>query len=536
MNSKRVLFFLFYPFILGGMVQPNIESDQVIKVEIEGEDLEIPLEIALVSKTISNLHVEGFQDEVIPLESIDRKSWDVVAPLLSVVRDMQENDSAAFERLVELLRELSIDDLISCVSTANYLEITALFDIALSKACHADHLLALSWEKLETLPPHLRNKLIFFAGVSVFGPYPSRLIAQCIGHTGQISSIAILPDGGIVSGSYDGTMRIWAADGKQLALCQHAGLVSKIMVLSNGLIVSSSLDNNLYVWSADGRYLATCQGHEKQLCYLAELPDDTIVSAAYDGTVRIWTIQGRQKALCQHEGLVSSIAITSTGEIVTGSSQGIISIWRADGELLRCWEAHEKSVEDIAITFDNRIVSCSADTTIRIWDMRGNQVGLGKAHKGTVQAITITPDGKIVSISIDHIAHIWDLKGQHLGEFEVHVKDTFPAIKLRDGKIIFGTKNSYARVWDTSGLRLATCQNSRHTSAIAATYRGIVALGSKDNSISIWDTSLPLSESASREVWKHIQNAKQQESKSVSGWEEVNNYLSEVLGNDSVSH
>ncbi len=512
--------------MLWGMAIPNIESDQVVKVEIEGEVLEIPLEIALVSKTISNLHAEGFQDQVIPLETVDRNSWNLVTPLLGVVKNMQENDSAAFERLVDLLKALSIDELVSCVSTANYLEITALFDAALSIACHADHLFELSWEKLETLPAHLRNKLIFFAGVRVFGPYPGRLLAQCIGHGAQISSVAILPDGRIVSGSYDGTMRIWAADGKQLALCQHTGLVYKVIVLLNGLIISSSSDNNLYVWSGDGRHLATCQGHENQLSYLAELPDDIIVSSSYDRTVRIWTMQGQQKALCQHEGLVISIAINSAGEIVTGSSEGIISIWRADGELLRCWKGHEKSVEDIALTLDNRIVSCSADTTIRIWDMRGNQVGQCKAHKKRFKALTITPDAKIVSLSIDHVAHVWNLKGQHLDEFKVNAKDTFPAIRLRDGKIIFGTKNSYARVWDTSGLLLARCQNSRHTSAIAATYKGIVALGSKDNSISIWDTSLPMSESDSKEVWKHIQNAKQQESNSVSGWEVVYKYLS----------
>jgi phospholipase A-2-activating protein len=70
-------------------------------------------------------------------------------------------------------------------------------------------------------------------------------------HTGSVSCLQALPDGTIVSGSYD-TIRIWRK-------------------------------------GADDTWTSTeLEGHTNEVSCLQALPDGTIVSGSWDATIRIW--------------------------------------------------------------------------------------------------------------------------------------------------------------------------------------------------------------------------------------------------------
>jgi WD40 repeat protein len=72
------------------------------------------------------------------------------------------------------------------------------------------------------------------------------------GHTDIVRCLHVLPDGRIVSGGDDSTLRIWSKD-------------------PNG------------TWRGDDRY-----GHTDWVMCLQALPDGRIVSGSIDGTIRIW--------------------------------------------------------------------------------------------------------------------------------------------------------------------------------------------------------------------------------------------------------
>ena len=61
--------------------------------------------------------------------------------------------------------------------------------------------------------------------------------------------VSVLPDGLIVSGSSDKTLRIWNASSGECeqVLSGHAGWVSCVSVLSDGRIVSGSSDKTLRI-------------------------------------------------------------------------------------------------------------------------------------------------------------------------------------------------------------------------------------------------------------------------------------------------
>ena len=81
---------------------------------------------------------------------------------------------------------------------------------------------------------------------------------------GGTAPLAVLPDGHVVSGSSDNTLRMWdLGTGRPLAtLHGHTKLVKALVVLPDGRVVSVSGDSTLRVRDlAIGRTLATLQGH-----------------------------------------------------------------------------------------------------------------------------------------------------------------------------------------------------------------------------------------------------------------------------------
>ena len=64
-------------------------------------------------------------------------------------------------------------------------------------------------------------------------------------------SLAVLPNGYLVSGDYVGEIKIWNTDtGSVLkTLTGHSGWVSSIVVLPNGNLASGSIDRTIIIWS-----------------------------------------------------------------------------------------------------------------------------------------------------------------------------------------------------------------------------------------------------------------------------------------------
>jgi WD40 repeat protein len=115
------------------------------------------------------------------------------------------------------------------------------------------------------------------------------------GHKDWVYCLQALPDGRIVSGSYDKTLRIWSKDSsgrwQSEVLKGHESYVFCLQALPDGRIVSGSYDKTLRIWSKDssGRWQSeVLEGHTHCVSCLQALPDGRIVSGSGDETLRIW--------------------------------------------------------------------------------------------------------------------------------------------------------------------------------------------------------------------------------------------------------
>jgi WD40 repeat protein len=125
------------------------------------------------------------------------------------------------------------------------------------------------------------------------------------GHSGVVFCLQALPDGRIVSGSDDKTIRIWSKspDGgwESEVLNGHSDFVTCLQALPDGRIVSGGFERSIRIWAkgSHGRWKSeVLRGHTNTVRCLQALPDGRIMSGSWDATIRIWDgtpVKGRSK-------------------------------------------------------------------------------------------------------------------------------------------------------------------------------------------------------------------------------------------------
>nr|WP_304988747.1 hypothetical protein [Corallococcus sp. CA049B] len=124
------------------------------------------------------------------------------------------------------------------------------------------------------------------------------------GHTDEIKSAAFSPDGErVVTASWDGTARVWRADGTGMPVVLRGhteGITSAAFSPDGERVVTASVDGTARVWRADGKdEPVVLRGAEKGILSAAFSPDGQWVVTVSTRTARIWpvTVASIQQAL-----------------------------------------------------------------------------------------------------------------------------------------------------------------------------------------------------------------------------------------------
>ena len=158
------------------------------------------------------------------------------------------------------------------------------------------------------------------------------------GHEDRVTSVALSPDGKtIVSGGYDGTVRLWdITSGKAIGqpFTGHKDFVISVAFSPDGkTIVSGGEDKTVRLWDTSGKAIGQpFKGHEGIVTSVAFSPDGkTLVSGGEDKTVRLWDTSGQASGqpFKGHEDGVGSVAFSPDGKtIVSGGGDGTVRLWR----------------------------------------------------------------------------------------------------------------------------------------------------------------------------------------------------------------
>ncbi|KAH7925355.1 WD40 repeat-like protein [Leucogyrophana mollusca] len=298
-------------------------------------------------------------------------------------------------------------------------------------------------------------------------PFPTNVLK---GHTQVVQSIAYTPDGRIiVSGSHDGTIRIWqAATGEPLGSPLEA--------------------QGLGIWS------------------VAVSPDGKKIVAVYLGAtpVCIWDFETRRIIHTLDAGCVFSVAISPDGHrAVTGSNFKKMQIWDMETGALIMDQKEEHSDTVAAVTWSadgKKIASSSYDNTVRVWDAANGSVIAGPFQAGQVscRAIVFSHDGHRLICGDGYgnieIRDVQDgrvvngpLTGHKSGNSKAAVVSL--SISLDGGRFVSGS-GEHAVVWDalTGQLLAAPLNHGAEVHCVSCSPDGkFVASSAVDGTICIWD-------------------------------------------------
>jgi WD40 repeat protein len=305
------------------------------------------------------------------------------------------------------------------------------------------------------------------------------------GHANQVCSVTALPDGRVLSGSYDGQVLMWDLAAKtSRRVGAHAGwCVAVAAPRRQGPLVSGSEDGIVRVWNPDGPEVPRAK--KVRVGIRALVVGAGTAYASYDRAIlRLDLSTARPMPhLAGHRGHINALAIAPGGRLVSGSADKDIRLWDVASGTSTPLAGHAVGVDGLAVTPDGaEIISVSRDETWRRWSLTSAAAGpVVRGSEPFGPAVAMSPDGALVAtVTQEHTIEVWDrLKGRralpplygHTGYVE-HLAFT------PDGRMLLsGSWDHTLRVWDLkAGEQRASFEHPAWVSDLALTSDGSLAI------------------------------------------------------------
>ena len=300
------------------------------------------------------------------------------------------------------------------------------------------------------------------------------------GHTDIVTSVAMSPcDNIIASGSCDRT-RMWdTVTGAEVLRFKDSGTVTAVAFSPDGKTVASGLgDGSIQLREFAKGQTTTLKGSSEPIRTVAFSPPDDVLllaSTSDDKTLRVWNIDEKK----------------------------VIQTVRFEGEY--SWPmAFSRNGRSIAIGYGLHISG-----RVAVWDVKTKSGQLMAIHDDALSAVAFSADGKkAASGSWDGCLKVWDAKTGDVTSC-IELKDSSNAIAFSpadDNMVAAGLENGSIVICSTATPTATILKKLLRASLVricdlAFSMDGeLLASGSADHLIRVWDMSLDLEPSKTEPV------------------------------------
>lgn len=289
------------------------------------------------------------------------------------------------------------------------------------------------------------------------------------GHNGAVSHLA--PTGeGILSSGDDGTLRAWRRPpSDQTRSGAFDSPIHAIRIHPRGREAALAMaDGSVRIVTLDGAPVRAWSTRYGSLSSLDISPDgNRLVVGGSTGLVRMWTWMGEQGALRQADA--PSIVSVRMGprrgeEILAGSSDGQLWLWRSATDVARHWMAHPGgAVAMVSFHPTGRsLASVGTDGWVRTWWVNGRRRAATKVSKLALRTVSFTPDGRQLLVAGDDgTVSFISPSGGIIRSFPTYQSSISALAFSSDGEVLAtaGTDGSL-KLWDLSGRLRSSYVNS----------------------------------------------------------------------------
>ncbi|KAI9140362.1 WD-40 repeat-containing protein [Paraphysoderma sedebokerense] len=233
---------------------------------------------------------------------------------------------------------------------------------------HQHFVNALAW-----IPPSSEypDGLIVSAGsdklILVYNPnIPAEPLFTLVGHTDNVCALSVAKNGDLISGSWDKTAKVWRNWQCIATMEGHEHAVWSVISIDDDHILTASADKTIKLWSGQ-KCLSTFSGHSDVVRDLALIPGVGVLSCSNDSTLRLWSFEGKcMQEMYGHTSFVYAVKVLPSGEFVSCGEDRSVRIWR-DGQNVQTIMLPAVSVWAIDVNPSGDIVAGTSDGIIRVF-------------------------------------------------------------------------------------------------------------------------------------------------------------------------
>jgi len=276
----------------------------------------------------------------------------------------------------------------------------------------------------------------------------------------------------------------------------HTSCVSCLAVLSNGVLASGSYDGTIKVWDVKtGVCQRTLSGHERGISTIVALPNGMLVSVSIDKTVKLWDVFASKciRTFFKFDRIDVLVAL-SRGRLAHASPFKFIVVWNySTGRVQYTLKGHTGVVRALAVLSDERLASASSDKTIRIWDLSNDDAQCTKilnGHANPIYQLAVLSKGRLVSSCegiYDESMRVWDVStAKCVHTLKTHVS-TFVA--LPSGSIAYSPNGNDICVWNPSVFQTPIVKiiENMYIASLVVLPNGCLVSGNEDDTIHVYD-------------------------------------------------